>query len=368
MIRIIFFLLYGNIEQENFVRAKEQVAVHNRQMLKILALIASFFFYFCCIIGIFISSMHHKIPAYFFGGTMSLAMYLLDITAAKKSIFMTNLSMYLFDIELLAFGIALTILNAPEQLTISLIALLMIVPLLFTDRPYRVNFIESMAIIIYMILAYHFKPHELLPLDYVDVVLFGMMGMIVGTFMTRIKYERYIYALDAEKQALINKEQAEKDALTGLYNRHAFNDMLTAYEKKTTQDLYAVVMYDINALKETNDTIGHDAGDELICAAAHCITQTFGKYGKVYRTGGDEFVAILEQEDLQVGQTIQTFKEMQEQWNGHYIHGLNISFGYVQGFADSNESMKEILKRAEILMYEDKARYYQKQGIERRRR
>ena len=50
---------------------------------------------------------------------------------------------------------------------------------------------------------------------------------------------------------------------------------------------------DINGLKEVNDTFGHEAGDQLIIGAANCIERAFGDYGKVFRTGGDEFIVLL---------------------------------------------------------------------------
>ncbi len=58
---------------------------------------------------------------------------------------------------------------------------------------------------------------------------------------------------------------------------------------------------DINGLKCINDSLGHAAGDELICAAADCMKECFQNYGNVYRIGGDEFVIIMTEktEELQ---------------------------------------------------------------------
>ena len=49
-------------------------------------------------------------------------------------------------------------------------------------------------------------------------------------------------------------------------------------------------------LKKANDTLGHSAGDELICAASNCMKFAFASYGKIYRIGGDEFCVILRDE------------------------------------------------------------------------
>ena len=50
---------------------------------------------------------------------------------------------------------------------------------------------------------------------------------------------------------------------------------------------FVVFLIDINGLKVVNDTLGHEAGDELICGAAACITSTFKDKGNTYRIGGD---------------------------------------------------------------------------------
>lgn len=58
-------------------------------------------------------------------------------------------------------------------------------------------------------------------------------------------------------------------------------------------DDFVYVSFDVNGLKIVNDSLGHLAGDEVIIAAADCISKTFGKVGTVYRVGGDEFVALV---------------------------------------------------------------------------
>ena len=67
---------------------------------------------------------------------------------------------------------------------------------------------------------------------------------------------------------------------------------------RTGQPEFAVVVMDINGLKTVNDTCGHDFGDILIIDACKLICRTF-KRSPVYRIGGDEFVAILENGDLE---------------------------------------------------------------------
>ena len=61
---------------------------------------------------------------------------------------------------------------------------------------------------------------------------------------------------------------------------------------------FGVLMLDLNYLKEANDTYGHDVGNKLIAGASHLIADTF-KRSPVFRIGGDEFVVILQNRDLE---------------------------------------------------------------------
>ena len=53
-------------------------------------------------------------------------------------------------------------------------------------------------------------------------------------------------------------------------------------------------MSDVNGLKEANDTLGHEAGDELIIGSAECLEKSFEGINTIYRLGGDEFTVIVE--------------------------------------------------------------------------
>ena len=86
-----------------------------------------------------------------------------------------------------------------------------------------------------------------------------------------------------------------RDKLTGLSNT-------TAYARKCAELAenvfpYAVVVFDVNFLKKINDTYGHESGNELIKTAANILAETFPN-SNVFRIGGDEFVAILEEADF----------------------------------------------------------------------
>jgi len=57
--------------------------------------------------------------------------------------------------------------------------------------------------------------------------------------------------------------------------------------------VFGILTFDLNNLKQTNDSLGHEYGDKLIITFANLLAQTFSDYGTVGRTGGDEFVVLL---------------------------------------------------------------------------
>ena len=88
-----------------------------------------------------------------------------------------------------------------------------------------------------------------------------------------------------------------KDALTGGYNATAYHEELSnIFDKKQRGNSlisFWCIVFDMNKLKLINDKYGHIEGDNAIRAAHVIIDECFSKYGKVFRIGGDEFVAIL---------------------------------------------------------------------------
>jgi len=96
--------------------------------------------------------------------------------------------------------------------------------------------------------------------------------------------------------------EALMDGLTGLYNRRAWERLVTTEEERCKRYGHpaAVFFIDLNDLKKVNDSLGHDYGDELIQQAAQVLKHTARSNDIVARLGGDEFV-ILSVENDEVG-------------------------------------------------------------------
>ncbi len=101
---------------------------------------------------------------------------------------------------------------------------------------------------------------------------------------------------ETRQQAEALEKMASTDALTGLPNRHWFNDYLPhVLEQAKAQGKFVSLFYiDLDNFKDINDSLGHRAGDEMLCAVAHCLRTAVRKQDHVSRFGGDEFTVIVE--------------------------------------------------------------------------
>ena len=142
------------------------------------------------------------------------------------------------------------------------------------------------------------------------------------------------------------------DPLTGLYNRRFYIEELIRLD--TTRRLpLTIVMGDVNGLKLTNDSFGHEAGDCLIQQTADILKQAFRADDILCRYGGDEFVAILPNTDEMMAESIirriQHRIEEKQPVNGI----LSVSFG-VDTKTTEEQEILEVFKNAEDNMYKTK--------------
>ena len=205
-------------------------------------------------------------------------------------------------------------------------------------------------------------------IDVIELTTSSIIIFVVGLIMMGIAF--FVISMrerKASKELIERRRISITDDMTGLFNRHAYEeDCRKILENKSISNI-TMIMMDVNGLKTVNDTYGHMAGDELIIGAAKCIQTTMGKYGKVYRTGGDEFVALIECTESQMEDMLGTFEHIAENWSGTYQSELVISKGIVVCEEHEDMTFEEIKELADKLMYEDKNEYYRRTGKIRRK-
>lgn len=165
--------------------------------------------------------------------------------------------------------------------------------------------------------------------------------------------------------ALTNASLQDQD--TQLLNRRAFEEEKERMMAATLEENFVYVTVDINGLKTTNDTFGHAAGDELICGTADCMRKCFGRFGKIFRIGGDEFVAMLHISDAQLDTVREELDRAVNNWEGERIKKLSVSSGYASAREFPSVNIAELSRISDERMYDAKAEYYRGKGIDRRK-
>lgn len=172
--------------------------------------------------------------------------------------------------------------------------------------------------------------------------------------------KEYVRSMKAQKMALT-------DGLTGFGNRRAYEQDMEKYSGKELDERFVYIAMDINGLKAVNDSLGHDAGDELILGAAECIKKSIGRDGKIYRIGGDEFIAILFLEEEKREEIRNRLLTIVGSWSGEKVKELALSLGQTSRKEFPDKTVAELAKMADMRMYEDKNEYYRRTGKDRRK-
>lgn len=160
--------------------------------------------------------------------------------------------------------------------------------------------------------------------------------------------------LEAANRAL--DLQARTDALTGLLNRRGFESQMAfavALARRSTRPL-SVIAVDVDHFKRVNDTYGHEAGDEVLRRLARTLETRLRGSDVIARLGGEEFVALLPDTDLEGARAIaQTLVTAMAQQQDPVVGTITVSAG-VASMRGADDTGAAILRRSDIALYEAK--------------
>ena len=167
------------------------------------------------------------------------------------------------------------------------------------------------------------------------------------------------YVTDTYNRILEENQEARKklsheashDALTGLFNRGAYDMLMENVDK----DHMALIMVDVDGFKQINDTYGHDAGDRVLKKVAEILKQSFRSVDIICRYGGDEFIVVMTRVNSSMQQlvlnkmnrAIEILMNPQDD-----LPPVTLSVGVA--FADRKNSQNTIFKDADTALYQAK--------------
>ncbi len=154
----------------------------------------------------------------------------------------------------------------------------------------------------------------------------------------------------------LNKTEitATTDALTGALNRVAYKKDILVFDEEKPKE-FSCVYIDVNELHLINNKYGHAAGDEMLIYVSNTLKEVFFGH-TIYRMGGDEFLVFIKNTKQEtVKQSVETFIEQLKPKGYHVAIGIS--------YRTQNSNCEEMVREAEIRMYEAKAQYYQNKDI-----
>lgn len=199
-------------------------------------------------------------------------------------------------------------------------------------------------------------------------IMCDCLSKIDGHFLPKyqqrlnIAFERYRQKLSLDELNKRLTEITRIDALTHVKNRMAFETRareLYAEIRTEKNPKFAVAMFDVNNLKKINDVLGHNAGDTYLINACRLICHTFA-HSPVFRIGGDEFLSILQGPDYENRENLieSANRRMEELKIADVpeVEKISIASGIAEYNPKIDEDVQSVLKRADTIMYENKAK------------
>ncbi|MBR5636566.1 MAG: diguanylate cyclase [Pseudobutyrivibrio sp.] len=199
------------------------------------------------------------------------------------------------------------------------------------------------------------------------IVIFLLDLLLYIFVQVGLIYRRIGLNVQEEKEFVQAKVYAFTDELTSLGNRRKFYNAINEFEKDELPKDLTYIAIDVNRLKYYNDTMGHEAGDELLVGTAECVKNVFPvEATNASRLGGDEFAILFVDSEDDVNSRIERLVDALEQWHGEFVENISIAFGVASLREENIDTIDEMARVADERMYMNKKKFYEKTGIDRR--
>jgi diguanylate cyclase (GGDEF)-like protein len=346
-------LLYAGLDSETFDALKDEALEETRRSVVTYSMFVTILFIVMAIFEWLVDGHFAQNIGYYFimSGICAFVWSVTRYLGPTHPNLVLPLA-YLLVITMYVFALLLTMLHT-DLPAVTFIAMLVLMPFLFTDRPIYVILVNIAATATLCVLSWMFKPQDIAIGDEWNSITLCAVSIAAAVFQRKLRFR-------ALSQARHIQYLSQTDLLTGAKNRNMFEQMSEEYPKLCRQSLTCVFV-DVNGLHAMNNEKGHKAGDVMLQTVAKALLKRFSPE-HVYRIGGDEFVAFAldESEDV-VKQDMRRIASNLEK------DGYSISVGIVSTQAGKVD-LDHMIDEADKEMYRQKEEYYATSDRERRRR
>lgn len=206
--RVLNFFVNAQVNTRDVKRIQSAVNRRNHLALRAFSILAILGFATAALAGFStdINGITQKTAGYLVGALLSFFIYLVNRFFVLRHFRLLPYLLFAFEASLYATGMYLTFICSPGQLTITLFAIFLVVPLLFVERPVRVNLLTLVTVTIFILLYLltDLKPVEIRKQEFVNMGLFAALGMILGSYIKKALFERFIFE---HREQLANSQE-----------------------------------------------------------------------------------------------------------------------------------------------------------------
>jgi diguanylate cyclase (GGDEF)-like protein len=195
------------------------------------------------------------------------------------------------------------------------------------------------------------------------VIQYSAIGGVAGALV--LLAMMFAYASARRRREEVSKANvqltyaANHDLLTGLANRSYYRKLVEESLSNATKagQRCAILLVDLDHFKWVNDTLGHNAGDELLCAVARDLEDVGGNHAHAVRLGGDEFAVVVPNAGSDADLTVMANTIVSRLSGGQIIEGTHVNIGATVGIAVGPEDggeIKSLTRSADLALYHGK--------------
>lgn len=279
------FYLRNRVSDFEFSQVSNEVYRADKQITAVCSLVVSILF-----MGLFIVTMVTGENIILHNRFSYLAISVVQISifiASRKisdSICSSTLLLYAFVISLFIYTISVDVFAHRNGYAVMVIVLEFGIPTIFIDRIKRFFIVLAACVVTFCFLTVLFKKPEYALMDVFNALVFLLLSLVPGFFITKIKINEF------SLRQIIEAER-DTDSLTRLLNKAAMIRQITRL-MMTGQNGILIIL-DLDYFKQINDTYGHFVGDNVLKIVSDRIRQTFRSTDVLSRFGGDEFVIFM---------------------------------------------------------------------------
>lgn len=345
-------LMSAGLEPDEFHELLPEAREENGRFLKVYAALLAVIFSVCLLMSYPAGGeLQKNRPIYFSLVVFYIILYLCVANLLPKMPSLSPIFTKLFILSIYAYSYIIAFLR-PDNAATAAVCFLILMPCIFNYRPISMILITVTSIVVYFLLALHFKSRSMAMLDLWNSLFFGVIAIGLCIYQMRVKFRLLL-------QKRRNRELSETDLLTGVKNRNCYEQKKDLYARNCVSSL-ACFFVDANGLHELNNQERHKIGDRMLQVTAAAILEFF-EPDDVFRVGGDEFITFCaDAEPEEIERRIRGISDAVSK------QGYSVSIGAAR-HTKEDLNMEALLKVAEAEMYARKRAYYEDSEHERRR-